>query len=95
MYIDIMTSMQDFAWLSSVIWVLLYNCMYLAWLFVNANCCYALSHFSFGMGVCVFSILILELVVFYILRLLYWQDDFPAGCDALSKFGFGIRVIGV
>ena len=69
--------------------------MYIARLFVNASCCYALSQFSFGMGVCVFSILILELVVFYILHLLYGQDDFPAGCDALSQFGFGIRVIGV
>jgi hypothetical protein len=24
----------------------------------------------------------------YILRPLYGQDDFPAGCDALSQFGF-------
>jgi hypothetical protein len=75
--------------------------MYIAWLLVNASCCYALSQFSFGIGVCVFSILILELVVFFvgfffnILRLLYGQDDFPAGCDALSQFGFSYLIIGM
>jgi hypothetical protein len=69
--------------------------MCITWLFVNASCCYTLSQFSFGIDVCEFTILILELVLFYILRLLYGQDDFPAGCDALSQFGFGIRVIGV
>jgi hypothetical protein len=48
------------------------------------------------MGVCVSWILIFELVgfFFYILRRVYGQDEFPAGYDALSQFGFGIRVIG-